>query len=137
MTEARLPERAPSLVALAAAFEALDLAALQVAGVREWLERARAAKRELGDDEALRLWVFVERTRHALKRVADDSDGLAELLLDHFLTNGDGWPLSAEQEKEFHEVLATLAAREAEAHRTRLGERRPSEDGAAPADGGS
>jgi hypothetical protein len=136
VTEARLPERAPSLVALAAAFEALDVAALHVAGVREWVERVSAVNYELEDDEAVRLWAFVEQTREAVGRVRDDADRLAALLLEGFLGDRERWPLTPEQEREFHEVLATLGAREAEAHRAEVAEQRPTEDAAAAAEGG-
>lgn len=137
MTEGHLPERAPSLVALAAAFEALDVGALHVAGVREWVERMSAGNHELEDDEAVRLWAFVEQTREAAGRVRDDADRLAALLLGGFLADRARWPLTADQEREFHEVLATLAAREAEAHCGELGEQRASEGhGAVAPEGG-
>jgi hypothetical protein len=112
------PDKAPSLVALAAAFAALDEAALHVTGVREWIERFEGEP--LDDDEAARLWVFTELTRQLSQRVRADADRLAELLVHHFLTEERRWPLTRDQEREFHEVLATLSAREAESHRGRL-----------------
>ena len=112
------PERAPSLVALAAAFAALDEAALHVTGVREWIERFEGEP--LDDEEAARLWVFTELTRQLSRRIGADADRLAELLVHQFLTEERAWPLTREQEREFHEVLATLSAREAESHHERL-----------------
>lgn len=115
------PERAPSLVALAAAFEALNDAALHVTGVREWIERFEGEP--LDDEEAARLWVFAELTRQLSHRVRADADRLAELLVTQFLTEERAWPLTREQEREFHEVLATLSARDADSHREQLGQR--------------
>lgn len=111
------PERAPSLVALAAAHKALTSAALQVHGVREWMQRYDGQERRLADDEAARLWVFVELTRELIDRLRADSDELAQLLVALFLDEGGRWPLTAEQEREFHEVLAALAAREVQISR--------------------
>jgi hypothetical protein len=112
------PERAPSLVALAAAFEALNKAALHVTGVREWIERFEGEP--LDGEEAARLWVFTELTRQLSRRLRADADQLAELLVSQFLAEGQAWPLTPEQEREFHEVLATLSARDADSHRERL-----------------
>jgi hypothetical protein len=112
------PDKAPSLVALAAAFAALDEAALHVTGVREWIERFEGA--QLEDEEAARLWVFTELTRELSRRIGADADRLAELLVRQFLTEERRWPLTREQEREFHEVLATLSAREADSHRGQL-----------------
>lgn len=114
------PERAPSLVALAAAFEALNDAALHVTGVREWIERFEGEP--FDDEEAARLWVFAELTRQLSQRVRADADRLAEILVSQFLTEERAWPLTREQEREFHEVLATLSARDADSHRERLGQ---------------
>jgi hypothetical protein len=111
------PERAPSLVALAAAHKALASAALQVRGVREWMQRYDGQVRRLGDEEAVRLWVFIELTREAVERVRADSDELAQILVTLFLNHDGRWPLTDEQEREFHEVLAALAAREAQISR--------------------
>jgi hypothetical protein len=108
---------APSLVALAAAFRSLEVAALRVRGVCDRVERLHGQGAELGDDEAVRLWAFAERTRVVTSRLRQYADDLADMLLMQFFSEGGGWPLTSEQEQEYREVLATLASREAEAHR--------------------
>ncbi len=111
---------APSLVALAAAFRSLEIAALRVRGVCDRVERLHAQGPELGDDEAARLWAFAERTRVVTSRLRQYADDLADMLLVQFFAEGGAWPLTSEQEQEYREVLATLASREAEAHREGL-----------------
>jgi hypothetical protein len=117
------PERAPSLIALAAACESLSAAAVQVRGVREWMQRYDGAARALTPEEATRLWVFTERTRQVVNRVRADTDELADVLIELFLEKDGEWPLSDEQRREYHEVLAALAAREVQEHRDAGGER--------------
>jgi hypothetical protein len=107
--------RAPSLVALAAAFEGLDAAAIQVRGVCEWVERL-AADRQLAGDEASRLWAFAETTRDFAGRIRADADRLAELLRRQFVSVDGAWTLSEREDQELHEVLAALAASDAERH---------------------
>ncbi len=114
-----VPERAPSLVALAAAFEALDAAALQVRSVCEWVERL-AGERSLADDEASRLWAFAERTREVADRARGDADRLAGLLLRQFVAADGSWMLSENEERDLHEVLAALALSDSERHASRL-----------------
>jgi hypothetical protein len=113
-------ERPPSLVALAAAFDELDAAAVYVRGILDWLERFGGDARAITDDEAVRLWAFAERTRELARRINADSDRLTALLLQQFLTEKGEWPLTRDQEREYHEVLAALSAKETEARRQQL-----------------
>lgn len=113
-------ERAPSLIALAAAYETLTAAALQVRGVVEWMERYDDDARRLDPKEAVRLWVFTERAREVVNRVWTDTEELAQVLVRLFLEPDGSWPFEEAQRSEFHEVLAALAARDAEAQREKL-----------------
>jgi hypothetical protein len=113
-------ERAPSLVALAAAFQELDAGALYVRGVLDWLERLSGNGRAITAAEAVQLWAFAERTRGLAGRIDADTDRLRALLLQQFLTAEGEWPLTQDQEREYHEVLAALSAKEAETHRHEL-----------------
>jgi hypothetical protein len=128
---APLPDKAPSLVALAAAFEALDGAALQVRGVYEWIQRL-GSERELRDEEASRLWAFAEKTREVADRVRSDADGLAQILLRQFVAPDGRWMLSEQEWRDLHEVLAALALSDAERHAGQT--RHPASD---PAEGES
>jgi hypothetical protein len=111
---------APSLVALAAAFRSLEVAALRVRGVCDRVEGLQRQGAELGGDEAVRLWAFAERTRVATARIAQYADDLVDMLLAQFSAEGGWWPLTSQQEQEYRELLATLASREAEVHRDEL-----------------
>jgi hypothetical protein len=113
-------ERAPSLVALAAAFKSLELAALQIRGVCDWVEGLGNEQHEFDRDELIRLWAFAERTRDITSGLRQDADELAHSLVRQYVGDDGAWPLTPEQEEEYHEVLATLASREADSHREKL-----------------
>jgi hypothetical protein len=112
--------KAPSLVALAAAFRSLELAATHVRGVCEWVDRLEREEAQVTADEAVRLWTFAERTRAITSALEQDVERLTGALTARFLTEDGNWPLTPEQEQEYREVLATLASREAEGHRGAL-----------------
>lgn len=112
--------RFPSDVALAAASGSLDLAKLQLTGVRESLERL--ANEPLPASAAVRLWAFVQSARDTAHRFDVESEKLAQLLLSCFLRDDGAWPLTEQQQREYHEILAALATREANAHLEKLGE---------------
>lgn len=118
---AAVQKGAPSRVALAAAFEAFEGAAIQVRGVYEWIERL-TRRRTLRDDEAARLWTFAEQTRQLADAVHEDADRLAKILLRQFVSQDGGWELSPAEERDLHEVLAALAKRDAERHASRTEE---------------
>jgi hypothetical protein len=55
--------------------------------------------------------------RQTIRRLEFESARLAELLTKSFLQQDGAWPLTPEQERQYHEVQAALAAGEAERHR--------------------
>jgi transcriptional regulator with XRE-family HTH domain len=112
--------RGPSDIALAAASGSFDLAKLQLTGVRESLEHL--ANEPLSASAAVQLWAFVQCARDAAHKFDVESEKLAQLLLSRFLRGDGAWPLSEQQQSEYHEILAALSTREANAHLEKLGE---------------
>jgi hypothetical protein len=110
---------AMSNVTLAAAARTFELAADDLMGVRESLERAAHA-RVLTADEIVPLWVHVQRARETARRLDAEAERLANLLMKAFLTDEGRWPLTSEEERQYHEVQAAIAAAEADTHRRLL-----------------
>jgi hypothetical protein len=71
---------------------------------------------------AVQLWAFVQCARDAAHTFDIESEKLAQLLLSRFLRDDGAWPLSEQQQREYHEILAALSTREANAHLEKLGE---------------
>jgi len=111
-----IPDNVPSLVALAVASAELETAATYVGGVRDWLERNGSPAGAPTAEQFVALWAFAMRTHDRADALARDAQRVTALLARAYFAPDGSWPLSPEQEREFHEVLAALAAREVEEH---------------------
>jgi hypothetical protein len=122
------PDNVPSLVALAVASTELEAAATYVGSVRGWLERNGSPAGASTAEQFVALWAFATRTQARADALARDAQAVTVLLARAYFGPDGNWPLSPDQEREFHEVLAALAAREVEEHRTPAEPTAPAEE---------
>jgi hypothetical protein len=123
------PDNVPSLVALAVASAELETAATYVGGVRDWLERNGSPGGPPTAEQFVALWAFATRTHNRANALAEDAQRVTELLARAYFAADGSWPLSPEQEREFHEVLAALATREVEEHGATAPPAAPADEG--------
>lgn len=76
----------------------------------------------MSDKAAIQLWAFVQSARDAARKFDVESERLAQLLLSRFLRDDGAWPLAEREQREYHEILAVLSTREADAHLEKLAE---------------